>query len=201
MSQIAASTTSSSSPCRPTKVCPAAPVRNAGFASPLPSQAPLSMMPGAIALTRTGARLAARWRAAKSTAPFVIPLTMRPWPRPPADDAGEERHRVADLDVLRDEDRADHLRLERGDDPVAVELGDRGVVRERAEGHDVVDGAELRGGGRDRRLVREVETHRTLDRPRVARPDHHVHAFVPRPRRDRRADAPSAADHQESLSL
>ena len=108
---------------------------------------------------------------------------------------------MADLEVLRNEKRADHLRLERGDELIAVELGDRGPVWVRAEGHDVVDGADLRGGGGNRRLVREVEAYGARDRPRVACPDHHVHPFLPRPRCDGRADAPSAADHKDSLSV
>jgi hypothetical protein len=81
-----------------------------------------------------------------------------------------------------------------------IQLGDRGIVRERAEGHDVVDGADPRGGGGDRRLVRQVKAYGALDRPRVASPDHHVHAYLSSPFGDRGADAPTAADHQESLS-
>jgi hypothetical protein len=63
----------------------------------------------------------------------------------------------------------------------------------------VVHGSDLRGGGGNRRLVREVEAYSALDRPRVACPDHHVHAFLGRPRCDGRADASSAADYQDSL--
>src|SRR6478609_2740765 len=55
-------------------------------------------------------------------------LDDRPRPWSPADNTREERHRVADLEVLRDEKWADHLRLERGDEPVAVQVRDRGAV-------------------------------------------------------------------------
>jgi hypothetical protein len=111
--------------------------------------------------------------------------------------------------VLGQQQRPDHLHLERGDDPVVLQFGHRHVVVGR-RGHDhMIHPAKLGGRGGDGALVGDIDAHGTRVRElrghlggavQVACPDHRLRAGRGRLTRHRLTYVLRPANHQDALS-
>jgi hypothetical protein len=146
-------------------------------------------MPGEIAFTRMGASSLASWDARNDTAPLATPITTYPGAGThAATPENSSKDPVAGRiggEVLGQQQRPDHLRLECGDNPVVLQFSHRHVVVGRRRHDHMIHSAELAGCGGDGALVGDIDAHGTRvgelcghlgSAVQVACPDHRFRA-------------------------